>query len=77
MPRNATISYPRNTDDRLCDVAGSIRCAARLLENLPDEVMQRDGGYLVQVLQQLAVIEREVRAIHDSGAALGMEAAHV
>jgi hypothetical protein len=59
----APIPYPHNTEDRLCDVAGSIRAARELIEHLPEEMVDYGGGRLVSVLQMLQIIEREVRAI--------------
>jgi hypothetical protein len=72
VPTRDPISYPSNTEDRLCSVAGSIRIAAKLLEDQPDDVM--DGG-LVDVLHLLQVIEKEVRAINHSAVEL-LEVAH-
>jgi hypothetical protein len=72
----APISYPPDTEDRLCDVAGSVRSAANLLEHLPFEIMERDDGYLVNVIHQLQIIEREVRAIVHSAVELQAEVAH-
>ena len=70
LAADAPISYPHDTEDRLCSVAGSIRNAAKLLEHLPDEIMDHDHGYLVDVLHQFQVIEREVRAINSGAAEL-------
>jgi hypothetical protein len=71
----APIHYPHDTEDRLCDVAGSIQGITRMLEKLPDEIMDSNRGYLVHVLQMLQVLEREVRAINHGAVEL-MEVAH-
>ncbi len=61
MPTNRAALYPPDTEDRLGSVAGSIRIAAKVLEDQPDDVMDRG---LVDVLHLLQVIEKEVRAIN-------------
>lgn len=69
----APLSYPADTEDRLCDVAGSVSGLVKLLEASPDGSLELDGGRLLSVLQMLQVIEREVRAIVHSAVELQEE----